>query len=394
MSDLKITNLEVILLSYRYDKDEVWRWSGGITLQRNAVLVKVETDKDIYGIGEIGESAFLPRSVQQIVEERFKPLLVGEDPTNVEKLWQKMYVRSAHWGRKGVVIPIISGIEIALWDLLGKWLNRPVYELLGGIYREKIRVYASAGMSKPTQELIDEVKQYVEEGYLAVKVRIGREDPRPDIEMVRELRSAVGNKIDIMVDAGQCYVDFPWDLTVALKVARELEKCNIFWLEEPLHPDDIEGYRCLSSAVDIPIAAGENEFTRFGFKDLIVNRAVDILQPDVTRSGGILECKKIAAMASAFHLRCAPHIFGSGVGFMANMHFIVSTPNAFVMEYDRTPNPLRDELLVEPPRFSRGYVYPVRGVPGLGVRLTDEIVKKFAFREEDAVLKHEFVPLW
>ncbi|MEO0278704.1 MAG: mandelate racemase/muconate lactonizing enzyme family protein, partial [candidate division WOR-3 bacterium] len=251
-----------------------------------------------------------------------------------------------------------------------------------------------AGMSKPFQELVEEVRKYAEEGYRAVKIRIGHEDPRPDIELVRELRNAVGDEIDLMVDAGQCYVDFPWDFNTALKVARELEKCNIFWLEEPLHPDDIEGYRCLSQAVDVPIAAGENEFTRFGFKELIVNRAVDILQPDVTRSGGISECKKIAAMASAFHLRCAPHIFGSGVSFMANMHFIASTPNAFIMEYDRTPNPLREELLVEPPCFSAGYVYLPKNVPGLGIRLTDEILKRFAFQESDAVLKQDFVPLW
>lgn len=396
MSDLKIeiVNLETILLSYRYKEDEAWKWSGGATLQRNAVLVKVETNKGICGIGEIGESAFLPRSVKQIVEERFKSLLVGEDPVNIEKLWQKMYIRSAHWGRRGVVVPIISGIEIALWDILGKWLNRPVYELLGGAYREKIRVYASAGMSKPFQELVEEVKQYAEEGYSAVKIRIGHEDPYQDIELVRELRNAIGNRIDLMVDAGQCYVDFPWDFNTALKVARELEGCDVFWLEEPLHPDDIEGYKHLSHAVDIPIAAGENEFTRFGFKDLIVNRAVDILQPDVTRSGGILECKKIAAMASAFHLRCAPHIFGSGVGFMANMHFIASTPNAFIMEYDRTPNPLREGLLVEPPCFSGGYVFLAKDIPGLGVCLNEDIIERFAFQENDAVSKGDFVPSW
>ncbi len=394
MSELKITNVETILLSYRYQENELWKWSGGVTLQRNAVLVKVETNQGIYGLGEVGESAYLPVSVKQIIEERFKPLLLGEDPTNIEKLWQKMYIRSAHFGRKGVVIPIISGIEIALWDILGKSLNRPVYELLGGAYREKIRVYASAGMSKPLNELIDEIKQYLEKGYTGVKIRIGHENPSMDIEIVQELRKAMGDQVDLMVDAGQCYVDFPWDFNTALKVARELERCQVFWLEEPLHPDDIEGYQRLCSLVDVPIAAGENEFTRFGFKELIANRAVDILQPDVTRSGGISECKKIAAIASAFHLRCAPHIFGSGVGFMANMHFIASTPNAFVMEYDCTPNPLRDELLEEMPCFSDGYLHLIKGLPGLGVKLTDEIIGKFGFQESDAVLKQEFIPSW
>lgn len=394
MSELKITNLETILLSYRYREDELWKWSGGVTLQRNAVLVRIETNVGIQGVGEIGESAFLPRSVKEIVEERFKPLLLREDPVNIEKLWQKMYVRSAHWGRKGVVIPIISGIDIALWDILGKWLKKPVYELLGGAYRKKIRVYASAGMSKPLNELIEEAKQYVDEGYLALKIRIGHEDPREDVELVRGLREALGDRVDIMVDAGQCYVDFPWDFNVALRVAREMEKCKVFWLEEPLHPDDVQGYRRLASLVDVPIAAGENEFTRFGFRDLIISEAVDILQPDVTRSGGISECKKIAALASAFHMRCAPHIFGSGVGFMANMHFIASTPNAFVMEYDRTSNPLRDELVGEQPRFSEGYIYLPEKICGLGVRLTDEIIEKFRFQESEAVAKRDFIPTW
>jgi L-alanine-DL-glutamate epimerase-like enolase superfamily enzyme len=165
-------------------------------------------------------------------------------------------------------------------------------------------------------------------------------------------------------------------------------------LEEPLHPDDVQGYRRLASLVDVPIAAGENEFTRFGFRDLIISEAVDILQPDVTRSGGISECKKIAALASAFHMRCAPHIFGSGVGFMANMHFIASTPNAFVMEYDRTSNPLRDELIEEQPRFSEGYIYLPEKICGLGVRLTDEIIEKFRFQESEAVAKRDFIPTW
>lgn len=394
VSGLKITNIETVLLSYRYNKNELWKWSGGTTLQRNTVLVKVETNQGIYGIGEIGESAFLPISVKQIIEERFKPLLLEEDPTNIEKLWQKMYIRSAHYGRKGVVIPIVSGIEIALWDILGKRLNCPIYELLGGTYRKNIRVYASAGMSKPLNELIDEAKQFIEKGYLGIKIRIGQEDPSQDIESIRELRKAIGYQVDLMVDAGQCYVDFPWDFNTALRVARELEKYQVFWLEEPLHPDDINGYQRLSSEVDVPIAAGENEFTRFGFNDLIVNRSVDIIQPDVTRSGGLLECKKIAAIASAFHLRCAPHIFGSGVGFMANMHFIASTPNAFVMEHDLTYNPLRDELLAEPPSFSEGYINLIEGLPGLGVKLTDEIINKYPFKEGDAVQKKDFIPLW
>lgn len=394
MSNLKIENVETILLSYRYQKHELWKWSGGKTVQRNAVLVRITTNEGIEGIGEIGESAFLPRAVERIVIDRFKPMIVGEDPVNIEKLWQKMYVRSAHWGRKGVIIPVISGLEIALWDILGKLYNKPLYELIGGAYRDKIRVYASAGMDKVVGDIIEEAKKFVKQGYRGFKLRIGHEDPVLDIETVKTVREAIHDNVDLMVDAGQCYVDFPWDFNTALRVARELEDCKLFWLEEPLPPDDVEGYIRLSNATDIPIAAGENEFTRYGFKDLITKRAVDIIQPDVTRSGGISECKKIAAIASAYNMRCAPHIFGTGVGFMANMHFIVSTPNAFIMEYDCTLNPLRDELLIEQPKFDDGYIKMVKGLPGLGIKLTDEIINKFPFNEGDAVEKNEFIPIF
>jgi L-alanine-DL-glutamate epimerase-like enolase superfamily enzyme len=394
MSNLKITGIETILLSYRYHKNELWKWSGGTTLQRNAVLVRIKTSEGIEGVGEIGESAFLPRAVERIVSDRFAPMLLNEDPVNIEKLWQKMYVRSAHWGRKGVTIPIISGLEIALWDILGKLNNKPLYELIGGAYRDKIRVYASAGMDDSVGEIIKESKEFVKQGYLGLKIRIGHEDPTSDIEKVKMVREAIGNNIDLMVDAGQCYVDFPWDFNTALMVAKELENYKIFWLEEPLPPDDIEGYILLANATNVSIAAGENEFTRYGFKDLIIKRAVDIIQPDVTRSGGISECKKIAAIASAYNMRCAPHIFGAGVGFMANMHFIVSTPNAFIMEYDKTFNPLRDELLIEKPTYENGYIKVIKGLPGLGVKLTDEIINKFPFINENAVEKNEFIPIF
>lgn len=394
MSDLKISNVETILLSYRYKEDELWKWSGGATVQRNAVLVRITTDNGIQGVGEVGESAFLPRAVEKMVEDRLRPMLLGEDPFDVEKLWQKMYVRSAHWGRKGVAIPVISGLEIALWDIMGKTLNKPVYELIGGIYREKIRVYASAGMAKSVEGLAKEAMEYINQGYYGLKMRIGLEDPRADIETVKAVKAAIGSKADLMVDAGQCYVDFPWDFNTALHVAKQLEECNLFWLEEPLVPDDLDGYARLAEAVNIPIAAGENEFTRYGFKDLIVKRAVDILQPDVTRSGGILECKKIAAIASAFHMRCAPHIFGSGVGFMANMHFIASTPNTFIMEHDRTLNPLRDDLMIEQPKYDKGYIELIKGIPGIGVNLTDDIIKRYPYIQEDAVNKNDFKPIF
>lgn len=392
MSNLIICDVETILLSYRYGDDELWQWSGGTTLQRNAVLVKITTNEGIVGIGEIGESAYLPRSVQLIVEEQFKGLLIGEDPLDIERLWEKMYVRSSHWGRKGVVIPIISGLEIALWDIAGKYLDQPVYELLGGCYRDKIRVYASAGMDSSLSELQAEVRSYVEQGYTAIKIRIGHHDLKADLEKVRAVKEVTGDDVALMVDAGQCYVDFAWDYNTALRVARELDKLGVYWLEEPFHPDNLDDYARLNQKVDVAVTGGENEFTKYGFKDLILNRCVDILQPDVTHTGGLLECKKIAAMAQAFHMRIAPHIFGAGIGLMANMHFIISTPNAFIMEYDETVNPLRTELLKEPLVVENGYLLIPSRTPGLGVELHRDTVERFPFIDDEAVEKHEYKP--
>lgn len=391
---MKITNLETILLSYQYSHNEVWKWSGGATLQRNCVLVRVTADDQFTGLGEIGESAYLPRAIEKIVEYRFKPMLLGENPFNIEKLWQKMYIQSCHYGRRGVIPTIISGIDIALYDLIGKVLNRPVYDLLGGIYRDKFKAYASGGMSKAVDDLIAEGKDYFDRGYFGFKVRIGNEDPERDIELIKELRAGVGPKPAILVDAGQCYTNFPWEYDTAFRVCKKLESCDLYWLEEPLHPDDLEGFVRLNAATTIPIVAGENEFTRYGFEPFISRHAVDIIQPDVTRSGGISECKKIAALASAHHMRCAPHIFGSGVGFMANMHFIASTPNAFIMEHDQTLNPLREELLMQPIIYKDGYIELIKDIPGLGVELREETIKKYPYHDQDAVNKGEFVPVF
>ena len=391
---MKITDVETILLCYRYEQDEKWKWSGGATLQRNCVLVRITVDDKYTGLGEIGESAYLPRAIETMINTRFKKMILGEDPFNIEKIWRKLYIQSAHYGRRGVIATIISGIDIALYDVIGKILQRPVYDLIGGKYRTKFKSYASGGMAKSVDSLAEEALGYISKGYFGFKVRIGNEDPEEDIELIQELRKRVGPKPALLVDAGQCYTNFPWTYDTAYRVCKKLENCDLFWLEEPLHPDDVEGFKRLTANTSIPIVAGENEFTRYGFAPLITGHAVDMIQPDVTRSGGISECKRIAAIASAHHMRMAPHIFGSGVGFMANMHFMASEPEAFIMEHDQTLNPLREELLIKPILYKNGYVELIQDLPGLGVELKEETIKKYAYNDIDAVNKGEFVPLY
>ncbi len=379
---MKITDVRTFLLSYPYTEEESWEVSGFRVLQRNAAIIEITTDEGVTGVGEADIELGPVGAVPAAIDQGFKGLLIGENPLNIEKLWHKMYASSLPWGRKGFAIVVISGIEIALWDIVGKIRNSPVYALLGGAYHDKMRVYAGAGMLRPIDEMIKEASRYVDEGYTALKVRIGY-GLEKDVEIIKAIREAIGYDVDLMADAGQGYVNEPWDAVTALKLAKRLEPYHLFWLEEPCHPDDIDGYALLKRNSGIPIAGGENEYTRFGFKELFVKKAVDIVQPDVTRCGGIWECKKIAAIASAFQIRCAPHA-GGGVALMANLHFAISTSNCIILEYDRTIDPLRDELLIEPPKIHNGYI-DLPHNPGLGVKLTKETIEKFPFRPGPAI---------
>ncbi len=235
-------------------------------------------------------------AVKEIVEVGFKPQLVGENPFEIGRIWEKLYAYSEWYGRRGIAIYGLSGVDVALWDIMGKALHLPVSTLLGGTYRKKIRVYASMLFDMQDFEAtVDEAKSYVKEGYTAVKFGWGQTretsfglDAEKDEAMVRTLRERLGDKIDIMVDVGR-FVN--WSLPHAIRMAKRLGKYNIFWLEEALPQEDAEAYAELRKAADVYIAAGEGEYTRYGFRDWIVNRAVDILQPDVTKAGGLTEAR-------------------------------------------------------------------------------------------------------
>jgi L-alanine-DL-glutamate epimerase-like enolase superfamily enzyme len=250
----------------------------------------------------------------------------------------------------------------------------PLYRLLGGCY-ERIRAYASAGFyaeGKGLKELGDEMASYVREGFTAVKMKIGGLSQAGDVARVRAVREAVGENIDLLVDGNNAYTSYQ-----AIKIARKMEEYDIFWFEEPVPTEDIEGSARVAAAIDTPLAAGENEFTRFGFRDLIINKAVDIAQPDVTWCGGITEARKIAAMASAWNITCVPHSFSSAIALAANLHFSASIANSMFQEFDRNPNPLRENLLEEPIAINRDGYIDLWDRPGLGVKLNDAIVQKY-----------------
>mgnify|MGYP005856186893 CR=1 FL=1 len=294
-----------------------------------------------------------------------------------------MYTQTKDYGQKGFIVGAISSLDIALWDIKGKAVGMPVYKLLGGCFRDRIKAYASGFyMSNPPQteaSLGREAERHLEDGFTMMKMKIGF-GPEVDLQRVRAVRRAVGDSIGLMVDANHAY-----DVRTAVKLGKRLEEYDILWFEEPVAPEDIAGYKEVRSALNIPIAGGEAEFTKFGFRDLVSKKAVDIVQPDVTLAGGFTECKKIAAMAQAWYVACVPHVWGTAVGLAAGLQLVTSLPNypeyqwhdKPVLEVDRSPNLLRDELANEPVFEMRDGWVEIPTGPGIGVEPAQAVLEKY-----------------
>ena len=369
---MKIKKIEAMVLTCQLEKPIM---DATYTLpHRSAVLVRVDTDEGISGIGEAAYFGGPPMITKMIIEKELADYIIGEDPRNIERLWEKMYQRSIKHGRKGAIIASMSGIDIALWDIIARSVNMPLYRLLGG-FHERIRAYASAGFyaeSKGLKELANEMASYVKEGFTAVKMKIGRVSQAEDVARIKAVREAIGPNIDLLVDGNNVYNAYE-----AIKMARKMEEYDVFWFEEPVPAEDLEGSAKVAAAIDMPLAAGENEFTRYGFRDLILHRAIDIAQPDATWCGGITEARKIASMASAWNIPCVPHSFSSAVALVSNLHFSASIPNSMFQEFDRNYNPLREELLTEPVKINKDGYIDLPQKPGLGVELNESVVKKY-----------------
>jgi len=370
---MKITNVEAFGLVAPLK--EPWKIAGVVMSEMNATVVKISTDTGIVGIGE-SLARLSSETTRSIIDNILKPILMGADPFDVEILWEQMFSRMRTRGHhKGFMIEAISGVDIALWDIMGKATNLPVYKLLGGKAREKIEVYASSLLFKGTDVLVKEALELVEEGYRGIKLKIGQ-GLKKDIENVRAIRNAIGEDINLMVDANSGF-----DAHSAIALGKELEQYHVFWLEEPVPPDDIHGYEKVTRAVNIPVAAGESEFTRYGFRDLITLGNVAIVQPDVARAGGISECKKIATLASVYNLPYCPHTGASGaVCVAASLHLSAAIPNFLLYEHMYPPNPLREDILKEPlPEVKDGYI-EVSDKPGLGIELDDGKIAQYMSR--------------
>ena len=374
---MKITEVKPILLSYEYDENESWGWSGGAVTIWNTALVQIFTDEGISGLGEMGTAHYIPEAGRAVLDH-LTHMLIGQDPFAIEVLASKMYSLGANWGRRGVAMGVISGIENALWDIKGKALNQPVYSLLGGKYRDSIRVYASGGMEKPMPALAEEVQKYVAQGFTAVKVRGGYSVER-DCLIAETVRKAVGDDVDVMLDAGQGYVVQPWPVKVAEQVCEALAHYGLYFIEEPARTDQVDCYAKITASSPIPVAGGENGCSVYEFKHLIDADAVDIVQPDVTHAGGIWEVKRIADYAFLHGKSVVPHVFRSAVGMAAHLHLVAAIPNCPILEYQTIVNPLREELFIEPPVFKDGMLQ-IPNTPGLGVFINDDIIKKYPYK--------------
>lgn len=289
---------------------------------RNALFVHVKTDEGLEGLGiSAGHSA-----VQAVVEHTLKDVLIGQDPFDVEKLWNLMFWHVRGFGRKGVAFCAISALDIALWDLKAKALGLPLYKLLGP-YTDSVPVYGSGGWTNfDESQLVEEQLGYVERGFRRIKMKVGkdfgtREDE--DVKRLATVRKAVGDDVEIYVDANNGYY-----AKQAIRMSKVFEEFDVKWLEEPVLADDVEGLAAVARATTIPVATGEHEYTKFGFKDLIARGGADIVQPDVGRVGGVTEWLKVAHLAHAFNLPVAPHSYQ-----LIHLHVACATPNLKVVEY-------------------------------------------------------------
>jgi L-alanine-DL-glutamate epimerase-like enolase superfamily enzyme len=340
-----------------------------------ATLVEVTTEDGRTGVGEcIVRRA--PRVTAAIVQDLLAPLLVGRDARDIGRLWDAMFAQLRRWGHsRGFVLEAMSGIDIALWDLAAQASGEPVYRVLRGAGRDRVPVYASKVYLAATDSMVAQARQQVEAGFGAIKVQVGRSETAGgmlgDVATVRAIREAVGPGVTLLLDANGAF-----DAATAIRFCRHLEPLDIAWLEEPVPPDDISGYRLLRRRTTIPIAGGESEFGIFGFRDLIERRAIDVLQPDISRIGGFTAALWLGALAYAYNLRVAPHTgFSSGVAQLAALHLAAATPNLLIYEYmlpdllaaggGVAQNPLRD-IFTAPFPTPREGMLDVPAGPGLG----------------------------
>lgn len=343
------------------------------------LLIRIETDEGIVGYGEVDSSPEVGKAVIDAEMSHgtcygLREVLAGMDPFDIEQIWEVMYRKTNYYGRQGVVMHTMSGVDMALWDILGKAAGKPIHKLLGGSFCKDVRAYASMLMPETAQEVQDLVHRYAEQGFTAMKFGYGPlgKDVRRDIALAAAAKEAAGQEIEVMIDIGHGY-----SLKMAMEAAKQFESLGIYWMEEPFPPEAIEDYQRLCDSTSLRIAAGEQDAGRWAFRRLIWDAHLDVLQPDISRVGGLTEAKRIAYMAHEANRVCVPHAFRTGVLVAACLHLIAAIPNSAFLEFSVTESTLRRELLTEPFQVVHGRV-AVPTKPGLGVEINPEALQKYA----------------
>jgi L-alanine-DL-glutamate epimerase-like enolase superfamily enzyme len=347
---------------------------------QDALIVKVTTDAGITGWGEVDGCPYVTKAVieapmSHTLVTGLRALLIGEDPLETARLWQKMYQGTLYYGREGAVIQAMAGIDLALWDIKGKALQQPVYKLLGGGFRKRLRVYASNMFQFTAEATAERARKAQDAGYSAVK--FGWEpfgqDPKTDCAYLSAIRAAVGEDMDVMLDVGLI-----WDAKTTLQRARLFEPYKLAWIEEPLSPDDLQGYAKVAEGTETKIAAGEEESTVAGFTRLMDLGRIDVVQVDLTRCG-LTQAMAIARLAEQRRLPVINHNFTTDINVAASLHFLASVPNAFIMEYCVEPSEISRSLARNPIPIRDGHA-EVPEDPGLGVEPDPAIIEKYLVR--------------
>jgi L-alanine-DL-glutamate epimerase-like enolase superfamily enzyme len=337
-------------------------WEAGIGRQ---ALVRITTDEGLVGWGECFAYG-VTLAVCGVVDDALAPLVVGQDPTRIELLLDRMQRALMIWGRRGLAMMAVSGVELALWDLLGKAHRAPVYQLLGGLCQPRLRGYASLLRYETVAEVRLAVATVLEQGFTAVKLH------QTDVASVAAAREVAGPDVDVMLDT-----NCPWTVEQAIAAGRRLERYTLRWLEEPVWPpEDYTGLARVRQAVRVPIACGENDATVFAFREILAAGAADVVQPSVTKVGGIAEMKRIATLAAAANVTLVPHSFYFGPGLAATLHVAASTPGVPYVEVP--PGQLAAPLLAEPIRYAGGAV-TVSDRPGLGADPAPDVLERYAY---------------
>jgi D-galactarolactone cycloisomerase len=386
---MKIKEIKSHIL--QYDLKEELGYSQQYYQKRTAHLVEIRTDEGLVGWGECFGPGNIAIANKCIIEKVIQPMILELDPLNREVIWQKVYNLLRDHGQKGMPIQALSGIDIALWDIAGKVTNMSISRLIGGRFRESIPVYGY-GMMLRREDVDSLADRFYEEaqaiksmGFVATKMKVGL-GPEKDIRLAEAVRKGIGDGFPFMVDANHCYTS-----SDALYVGRALEEMNAFWFEEPVPPEDLEGYLELKSVLDIKIAGGEAEFTRWGWRNILQKRCVDLAQPEVCALGGISEYLKVLAMAHAHFVPVVNHVWGSAIAVATNLQLLAAMPPLPggihpiepLLEFDTTDNKFRDELIIDPLKIQQqvsanGGFVSIPDNPGIGVEPDPEFIRRFS----------------